>query len=121
MFCTNCGEVRRTRYVACSKGRRGLDCHFLQWNYDDLENLVLAFCQSVDYATVMGDKPNSEVEVNNARLRLTSLDNSIKERQASLDNLLHALESAGTDEAPAILLKRLSSLETEINDLLAAA
>ncbi len=113
------GEVRRTRYVACSKGRRGAGCHFIQWNYDDLESLVLQYCQSVDFATIIDGNINLNQDLELARKRLSSIDDVIKTKQTSLDNLLKALETADIDEAPASLLKRISSLEIEIEDLLA--
>lgn len=113
------GEVRRTRYVACSKGRRGAGCDFIQWNYDDLESLVLQYCQSVDFATVIDGNQNLNHDIELARKRLSSIDDSIKTKQTSLDNLLNALEAAAIDDAPATLLKRIGTLEVEIEDLLA--
>ncbi len=112
------GEVKRTRYVACSKGRRGAGCHFIQWNYDDLEGLVLQYCQSVDYATIIDGHSNINQELESARKRLSSIDDQIKSKQTSLDNLLKALESADFENTPASLLKRISTLEVEIEDLL---
>jgi hypothetical protein len=113
------GEVRRTRYVACSKGRRGAGCHFIQWNYDDLEGLILQFCQSVDFANVVDGNQNLNQDIELARKRLTSLDDAIKNKQVSLNNLLSALEAGSNADIPATLLKRISSLEIEIEDLLA--
>lgn len=113
------GEVRRTRYVACSRGRRGAGCDFIQWNYDDLESLVLQFCQSVDFASIIDSNQNLNQDIDLARKRMTSIDYEIKTKQTSLDNLLNALESADGVDAPAVLLKRLGVLENEIEDLLA--
>ncbi|HEY9277915.1 MAG TPA: recombinase family protein [Methylotenera sp.] len=113
------GEVRRTRYVACSKGRRGAGCHFIQWNYDDLEGLILQFCQSVDFGNVVDGNQNLNQDIELARKRLTSLDDAIKNKQVSLNNLLSALEAGSNADIPATLLKRISSLEIEIEDLLA--
>lgn len=113
------GEVRRTRYVACSKGRRGAGCHFIQWNYDDLESLILQFCQSVDFANVVDGNQNLNQDIDLARKRLTSIDDAIKNKQVSLNNLLNALEAGSNADIPATLLKRISGLEIEIEDLLA--
>lgn len=113
------GEVRRTRYVACSKGRRGAGCHFIQWNYDDLESLILQFCQSVDFANVVDGNQNLNQDIELARKLLTSIDDAIKNKQVSLNNLLSALEAGSNADIPATLLKRISSLEIEIEDLLA--
>jgi DNA invertase Pin-like site-specific DNA recombinase len=113
------GEIRRTRYVACSKGRRGAGCHFIQWNYDDLENLILQFCQSVDFANVVDGNQSLNLDIDLARKRLTSIDDAIKNKQVSLNNLLSALEAGSNADIPATLLKRISGLEIEIEDLLA--
>jgi DNA invertase Pin-like site-specific DNA recombinase len=113
------GEVRRTRYVDCSKGRRGAGCHFIQWNYDDLESLILQFCQSVDFANVVDGNQSLNLDIDLARKRLTSIDDAIKNKQVSLNNLLSALEAGSNADIPATLLKRISGLEIEIEDLLA--
>jgi DNA invertase Pin-like site-specific DNA recombinase len=113
------GEIRRTRYVACSKGRRGAGCYFIQWNYDDLESLILQFCQSVDFANVIDGNQNLNQDIELARKRLMSVDDAIKKKQVSLDNLLSALEAGSNVEIPATLLKRIGGLEIEIEDLLA--
>lgn len=113
------GEVRRTRYVACSKGRRGAGCDFIQWNYDDLESLVFQFCQSVDFAKILDGDKNTYADVELARNRLFTIDDALKTKQTSLDNLLNALEAASSEDAPATLLKRISTLEGEIEYLLA--
>lgn len=112
------GEVRHTRYVACSKGRRGAGCNFIQWNYDDLESLVLQFCQSVDFATLIDGNQNINQDIELARKSLIAVDDAIKIKQTSLDNLLNALEAGANAEVPATLIKRISSLEIEIEDLL---
>lgn len=112
------GEVRRTRYVACSKGRRGAGCDFIQWNYDDFESLVLQYCQSVDFATIIDGNQNLNLNLELARKRLSSIDDAIKTKQTSLNNLLYALEVAAVEDAPATLLKRIGVLEIEIEDLL---
>ena len=113
------GEVKRTAYVACSKGRRGAGCSFIQWNYDDLESLVFQFCQSVDFAKLLDGDKNTNQDVELARKRLFSIDEALKIKQTSLDNLLNALESASSEDAPVSMLKRISTLEVEIEDLLA--
>lgn len=113
------GEVRRTRYVACSKGRRGAGCDFIQWNYDDLESLVFEFCQSVDFAKVIDGDKNTNQDVELARKRLSIIDEALIAKQTSLNNLLNALEAASSEDAPATLLKRISTLEVGIEDLLA--
>ncbi len=112
------GEVRRTRYVACSKGRRGAGCEFIQWNYDDLENLVLQYCQSVDFASVLNSNQDLNKDIEFARKSMSSIDSAIKSKQTSLENLLNALELASSNETPVTLLKRISSLENEIEELL---
>lgn len=112
------GEVRRTRYVACSKGRRGAGCDFIQWNYDDLESVVLQYCQSVDFASVLDSNQDLNKDIEFARKSMSGIDSAIKYKQISLENLLNALELASSNETPVTLLKRISSLEIEIEDLL---
>lgn len=113
------GEIRKTRYVACSKGRRGAGCHFIQWNYDDFESLVLQYCNSVDFANVISSNQNATTEIDIVRTRMVATDNAIKSKQTSLNNLLTALETASTDAAPATLLKRITTIEDELENLLA--
>ncbi len=112
------GKSYTTKYVACSSARRGLGCHFIQWNYNDFEKQVLQFCKSVDFSRVLGASQNTDQDLDNARKLLASIDDNVKTQQTKLDNLLNALESGDGDEVPASVLKRVGALENMVEALI---
>lgn len=75
MSMANKGPGRKGgRYLVCSKGRRGKDCKYRSWNYDDIEMYVLYALRQLDLAAVLAgvdtDLRRQQVRTELARVSL---------------------------------------------------
>jgi DNA invertase Pin-like site-specific DNA recombinase len=111
------GKRDDVKYVACSGARRGVGCKFIQWDYKDLENLVLRFCKAVDFAQVLGVDRNTEAELNSANIRLESIKQEILDVKARNETLLDTLEKLGQDATPQPIIDRLIANEAKLVSL----
>jgi len=111
------GRIAEGKYIACSGARRGLGCSFIQWNYPDLEQLVLRFCKAVDLAQVLGVHRNEEIELNNAMRRLETVKLEIADVAARNESLIDALEKFSGGESPQVILDRLKANEIKQGEL----
>lgn len=111
------GVRREEKYIACSSGRRGLGCHFIQWEYTDFEKLVLRFCKEVDLGQVLGVDRDAETEINNAMRRLEGIKQEILGVASRNESLLNALEKNEQSEPPKIILDRMNANEAKLVDL----
>jgi hypothetical protein len=111
---TRKGFHKKSRFIACSSGRRGLGCKFIQWEYNNFEQLVLRFCKAVDFSQVLGINTQAETDINNAMGRLESIKQDILDLMQRNDALLDALEKAGQGEPPQLLLNRLKANEAKL-------
>lgn len=105
------------KYIACSGGRRGIGCKFIQWEYGDFEQLILRFCKVVDMAQVLGVNRNAEAEINSAKLRLETIKLAIMDVTARNESLLDVLEKTGEGEPPQLIIDRLRLNEAKRVDL----
>lgn len=108
------GSRREDKYIACSSARRGLKCHFIEWDYPTFEKLVLRFCKAVDFSQVLGVNLNAESEINKAMLKLESIKLEIVDLNVRNQSLLDALENAGQAEPPQVIMDRLRANEATI-------
>lgn len=111
------GKRTEVKYVACSNARRGLGCKFIQWDYKDLESLVLRFCKAVDLARVLGVNRNAETDLNNAMLKLESIKQEVQDVKSRNDSLLDTLEKLGQDSTPQTIVDRLIANEAKLVSL----
>ena len=111
---TRKGFHKKSRFIACSSARRGLGCKFIQWEYNNFEQLVLRFCKAVDFSQVLGINSQAEAEINDAMGRLEGIKQDILDLMQRNDSLLDALEKAGQGEAPQLLLNRLKVNEAKL-------
>lgn len=111
------GVKTEGKYIACSKARRGLGCKFVQWDYPDLERLVLRFCKTVDLAQVLGVNRNAEAEITSARLRLERIKLDMADVSTRNESLLDALEKAEDGVPPQLIIDRLKANEAKRADL----
>jgi hypothetical protein len=111
------GGKRSAKYVACSNGRRSLGCYFIQWNYTELEQQILQFCKSVDFAEVLGKKNNSGKAVEQAQREVIKIQTEIDERESKSTNLLRVLEEGKDQVVPLAILNRLTQIESELAGL----
>jgi DNA invertase Pin-like site-specific DNA recombinase len=111
------GKRDVVRYVACSGARRGIGCKFVQWDYRDLESLVLRFCKAVDFAQVLGVNRNTEAELDSAKIKLESIKQDILDVKGRNETLLDTLEKLGQDATPQPIVDRLVANETKLVSL----
>ncbi len=112
------GRKTEGRYIACSNARRGVGCKFIQWEYGDLERLVLQFCKAIDLAQVLGLNRDAESEINSAMLRREGIRQEIIKVTAANESLLDALEKSGQGGTPQMILDRMKTNETKLAGLL---
>lgn len=106
------GQIKRTKYVACSNARRGISCKHIQWNYEDLESQVLTFCRSVDFSDLIGKDSQDRSQINSLERSLYLIDDEISSTELKLNNLIDALETS--DQRPDRVLQRITDLESTL-------
>lgn len=111
------GKRTEVKYVACSNARRGLGCSFIQWDYKDLESLVLRFCKAVDLAQVLGVNRNAESELNTAMLKVESVKQAILDVNSRNEALLDTLEKLGQEASPQLIIDRMRANEAKLVSL----
>lgn len=114
---TRKGKHKKSKYIACSNARRGLGCNYIQWEYSDFERLVLRFCKSVNFSGVLGVNQDVQADINNALLRVEAIKQEILDVTGRNESLLDALEKAGQDTAPQLILDRMKANETKLTAL----
>lgn len=114
---TRNGKHKKSKYIACSNARRGHGCKFIQWDYTDLEQLVLRFCKAVDFAQVLGVNRDAEAEINTAILRVEAIKQDIRDVTGRNAQLIDALERGGEGSAPKVVLDRITANETSLSAL----
>lgn len=111
------GTSSTRRYVACGNARRGIKCNYLQWEYGDLESLVLTFCKAVDFSQVLGVSQTSEIELNAEMQNQERIKQEILVVDASNGSLLDILESAVQAEPPRSIINRIIENEAKLDSL----
>jgi DNA invertase Pin-like site-specific DNA recombinase len=109
------GKRRENKYVACSNGRRGLGCHFIAWDYHDLEQQILEYCKSLDFSAVLGLSNVFNKELENAQKRVVKITHEIQSIEKKIKNLLLALEIG--DSTPKAVLKHITENEFKLAKL----
>ncbi|HHA2734152.1 recombinase family protein [Stenotrophomonas maltophilia] len=115
MSMANKGPGRKGgRYLVCSKGRRGKDCKYRSWNYDDVEMYVLYALRQLDLAAVLaGVDTNQRRQHIRTELARTSLELAESERR------LASLSSELVSQAPAnvrTLVGVIATLEAAVDE-----
>ena len=111
------GEKRQGKYVACSNGRRGMGCKFIQWNYKDLEDFILRYCKTVDFSKALASHSNISSKLDNATKLNLELAEKIKEQEKIRDNITAAIEVGELGMDLSFLAKRISETTQKINEL----
>jgi DNA invertase Pin-like site-specific DNA recombinase len=104
---------KKSKYVACSKARRGLGCIYAAWNYNELESEILEYCNSLDFAQALGKSSTLTQDAENARKHAITLKLQIDEVEQSIHSLISALEKTDIKTSPESIVKRISDLETK--------
>nr|WP_313124708.1 recombinase family protein [Stenotrophomonas geniculata] len=108
MSMANKGPGRKGgRYLVCSKGRRGKDCKYRSWNYDDVEMYVLYALRQLDLAAVLaGVDTNQRRQDIRTELARVSLELADSERR------LASLSAELVSQAPANVRTLVSVVAT---------
>ncbi|HGM7319369.1 recombinase family protein [Stenotrophomonas sp.] len=115
IYCHRCGApmslankgqgTKGGRYLVCSKARRGMNCKYRAWNYDDVEMYVLYALRQLDLAAVIAgvdtderrqrirtDVARAAVELAKIEARLSELSVALVEGQgASIRTLVNVV------------------------------
>lgn len=107
------GTKLATKYVVCHTSKKGAGCHYMQWQYADLEELTLRFCKEVDFAELLNPARAVEKGLEAQRKRVVTLEVGITDKEGKLAKLLTAIESG---DVPATIIKRMAELELQLVD-----
>lgn len=110
------GTRRESKYVYCSRARRGLGCKFSMWDYSNLEDNLIKFCKSLDFKTLLNKSSSSESHLENAQKKVISLELEIQQLNTNMTKLLNAIENS-EDAIPKSILGRINELESSIDEL----
>lgn len=105
------GDRKIIRYVACQTARRGLGCHYKQWNYEELEKILLSFCSSLEFSHIIssgGDKKDSILRIEND---LVLVDAELSQVNFKIKNITSVIE--GGDFQIDVISERLRDLKGE--------
>ncbi len=97
---------KRIAYVACSNARRGLNCNFIRWKYDELEELLLSTCKQLNFDDVLGNSNN--LELSEMENNLFKLKGEKIETESRIANLIDAIETGNKTDSTT---KRILELE----------
>ena len=109
------GKRKEARYVACSRARRGLGCYYRQWDYADLEQILLKLCMSVDFSRALGKMDNKAELREDAQKVLIRITAEIEDNKRWIENVLTAIQTEG-DRTKGIIA-RLKFLEDTVEKL----
>jgi DNA invertase Pin-like site-specific DNA recombinase len=101
------------KFVGCSRGRRGLDCKHLTWSYKELEEEILTFCKSLDFAEVIGKDNNHKAELQETSKLIIKLNSAIDDNMKKISKLIEFVENGDAPNLQSIS-DRIKSLEDEI-------
>ena len=111
------GKEKKSKYVACSKARRGIGCLYSSWNYDKLESEILTFCHSVDFAQALGKSSILAKEAEDARKHEISIKAELIDIKKNIQSLISAIEKADIANIPSSIVSRISELESKSLEL----
>lgn len=104
------GQKSTTKYVACQTARRGLNCHYKQWNYYELERILLSFCSSIDFSRILNSENTLADDIEKLQKNIIGIAAKNHDINSKLGNIVKAIES-GVDTS--LLIKRIKDLEFE--------
>lgn len=110
------GEVHVTKYVSCSRARRGLGCLHITWTYSELEKEILSFCDTLDFKTILSDGKRTPTELETITKEILSTNSLLQKNAEKLNRLLDLIES-DSNENPKSLLSRIGELDREQSEL----
>lgn len=132
LFCGYCGgsmvmgghakphkrdDGKKSKYVACSKARRGLGCKYSAWNYNKLENEILTYCHSIDFAQALGKVSTLASEAEEARKQQIAIQTELASTNSMIDAQVKAIESLSPELTPSSIVSRILELEEQKQQL----
>jgi len=103
------------RSLVCSRAKRGLGCHFIQWNYKNFEHTVMAYLEGIDFEGLIDDKRSVAREVSDLHAKVKMLSDEKAACGNRLAILFQALENGG--ESFASLRDRIAAIELRQRDV----
>lgn len=107
------GTGKKPKFVACSKARRGLGCKYSSWNYNELENEILTYCHSIDFAQALGKSSTLANKAEEARKHQISVQSELTTTINNINAQVRAIENADPEQTPNSILSRILELEEQ--------
>lgn len=103
--------------LMCEKGRRGLGCFAVRWDYHEFEKSFLMFCSGLELSKLLEDLDASNAQHDmkqNLQDELRLVEAKLEENGKRLQNLVTSIEQG---RAPKSILDRMEGLEIEVQEL----
>lgn len=124
LFCKWCGApmsftnkgsgTKGGTYLVCSKARRGKDCRYRSWRYDDAEMYLLVALRGLDISAIIAGI-DVEGRLTEIRNELAMVATQLQSNEKKL--ALYANELAESDDAPSrTIMNLLRGLEEAIDE-----
>lgn len=110
------GYRKVVKYVACQTARRGLGCHYKQWNYDELEKILLSFCSSLEFSNVISSSGNNQDSILRIENDLILVDAELSQVELRIKNITSVIEDGNFQID--LISERLKELVGERDELL---
>jgi DNA invertase Pin-like site-specific DNA recombinase len=108
-------DPKYSRFLVCSKSKRGAGCQYVPWVYDDLEESFLYYAKGIDFSRFVSDASDQTKTVK-------AISDQIAVHRVQRDDLLRrnerlvaAIEDA--DEQPKSLIEKILGYELEITEV----
>ena len=109
------GAKSHTRFLVCSKSKRGAGCYYLPWTYDEFEEAFILLAKGIDFEHFIKESADQTKTVR-------SIGDKIVVKQADRDklakrreNLIEAISNAAMQ--PKSMVEKIIEYETSIDSL----
>jgi len=114
MVYVNKGDNRRShsRFLVCSKAKRGAGCHYLPWTYDDLEESFIRLAKGIDFERFIKESADQSKTVRSIGDKIVIKQDERESLVKRKDNLIEAIENA--EVQPKSMVERIVEYEVSL-------
>jgi DNA invertase Pin-like site-specific DNA recombinase len=102
-----------SRFLVCSKAKRGAGCYYLPWTYDDLEEAFIRLAKGIDFDRFIKEGADQTKTVRSIGEKITIKQAEREDIDKRKQNLIHALE--GSALHPTSIIERIAEHQASID------
>lgn len=106
-------EHSHSRFLVCSKAKRGAGCHYLPWTYDDLEEAFIRLAKGIDFERFVKESADQTKTVRSIGDKIVIKQAERESLVKRKDNLIEAIENAAVQ--PKSMVERIVEYEVSID------